>query len=409
MNPSSKLGNKEMHFDEEYQRLKENSIICVQAFFREHGPFSGDESIEHRELAKQVPKKGYRFRYIVHKYFVNVSLDLARIPKLRYLITVPQFIFFKKYDPRYKRLIATYLPKFKEEINQFSNANPWFELNEEALTQIIKVVYACLLAQFIRQPFFRRAQHWKDLDDTFYYGIQLGLMYLISDSFLDDINETEENKSKFNAFGLKLLAGQSLENSTPHPSFEAIFFLFKQMERKMPFFENEDRYKHLYFLQKVQYEEGRFKALHNDLDSIEHKIALIGLKTFLSFLVMLPPDARNVDLLVKKAFLFSLYTQMDDDMRDVWEDQQNGIQTLFSAPLQSELFNEHLFMLRIIQTLLAGNPRMRWMYQDYWNHIHRKPGQDSMDKEKIRIFIKKVVEKDIDEIGSFVSKLWPKN
>ena len=66
-------------------------------------------------------------------------------------------------------------------------------------------------------------------------------------------------------------------------------------------------------------------------------------------------------------------------------------------------------MIRIIETLLEHNPTMRWIYLDYWNHIHRKPGQDSMDKEKIRVFIKKVVEKDIDEIGSFVSTSWTRN
>jgi len=30
-----------------------------------------------------------------------------------------------------------------------------------------------------------------------------------------------------------------------------------------------------------------------------------------------------------------------------------------------------------------------------------------MDKEKIRVFIKKVVERDINEIGSFVNEIWP--
>jgi hypothetical protein len=407
MSPFNEIKMNTELFDEEYHRLEKKALTFVQCFFDEHGPFIGNLDAAHFELEKKLPEKGYRFRYIVHKYFVNVSLELKKIPSFRYFLTVPQFIFFKKYDPRYKRLVSAYLPKLKEEIIRFKQKNPWFEPNEEALTQVIKVVYACLLAEFIRQPFFRRASHWKSLDTSFYYGIQLGLMYLVSDSFLDDVNESEENKRQFNSFGLKLLAGQSIENTTPHSSFQAIYFLFKQMEQRMPFIENEIRYKHLYFLQKVQYEEGCLKAISSDLHSIQHKIALIGLKTFMSFVVMLPSKARNIDLLFERAFLFSLYTQLDDDMRDVLEDQQNRLQTLFSSPLKSELFNEHLFMLRIMDTLLEKNATIRWIYQDYWNHIHRKPGKDSMDKEKIRVFIKKVVERDINEIGSFVNEIWP--
>jgi hypothetical protein len=407
MSFTNDIKTDERLFDEEYVRLEKKAIIFVQEFFKEHGPFVGNLSFAHRKLETKLPKKDYRFRNIVHKYFVNVSLDLKKIPSFRYFLTVPQFIFYKKYDPRYKRLVAAYLPKFKHELNRFKEANPWFDLNEEALSQLIKVVYACLLAQFIRQPVFRRSMHWKALDASFYYGLQLGLMYLVSDSFLDNACESKENKRQFNVFGLQLLSGQSVENSTPHPSFQAIYFLFQRMEKRMPFLENEDRYRHLYFLQKVQYEEGRYKAYPNDLHSIQYKIALIGLKTFLSFVVMLPTEARNIEMLFEKAFLFSLYTQLDDDMRDVLEDQQNQIQTLFSSPLESELFNEHLFMLRIMETMLEKNPSMRWIYQDYWNHIHRKHGQDSMDKEKIRIFIKKVVERDINEIGSFVSESWP--
>jgi hypothetical protein len=389
----------EMHYQELYERFSK-----VVYDFIEQNP-SPDHSFQ-QEMDTLKHKYGnfpYRFRYIVQKYYLNVTLELRRIPRLQYVCTIGQFILHKKYDRRYKKWVDYYLSLFKKELDSFRGKFPQCIIDEEFVSQIIKVIYACLLSTYIRQPVFRRRHHWKQLDDAFYYGFYIAMLYLLTDDFLDDEKIGNQLKDQFHHSGLDFLAGNLNQEIPDDYIYKASEHVVLRMVEKFPFEKNELLYRHLFCLQKAQFDDMRCEFEAESFESLKVKTTRLGLKTFLSYVIMLPQWARGGVVFSNDAFLFSLYTQLDDDMRDAIDDRRNNVRTFYSFPLHAKPFNPYIFALRLIDKFVSKNKDLSWMYADLLKHAHREEHSESMDKEKIRVFIRKVVEKDLSEIMHYVN------
>jgi hypothetical protein len=223
----------------------------------------------------------------------------------------------------------------------------------------------------------------------------LGIAYLISDKILDDKNNSKEDKNDLHVEILNFLASpQKVE--VKHPLLKA--FASEVVVEFDPV-ACRSQYEILYYLQRIQFEDAQFELDDKSIESIKEKTVYSGLKTYLSLLAV-RSCGRDFDMFQNfdTNFLYSLLVQLDDDLRDIRKDQEHGIRTFYSEPMQADLFSPHRLYLALVAIFVGKNKQLSWMYSDYFSHLNKTHDQNSLDHDKIMMFVEKTTASDLKDI-----------
>jgi hypothetical protein len=375
-----------------YLELKGMAQRVIDKLFSENEQFNLNYNDSIEELRVNYAEKPYRFRFVVQKYFMNVTFDYRPVP-YRYILPVFHFYLTKKFSRSYDKAILDYRSDFIARTRNIVKLFPKLIETEEDVSQIIKLIMACTLTTYVSYPIFSLPNGKLRL--SYMSGFYLGIAYLISDKILDDKNISKEDKNDLHVEILNFLASpQKVE--VKHPLLKA--FASEVVVEFDPV-ACRSQYEILYYLQRIQFEDAQFELDDKSIESIKEKTVYSGLKTYLSLLAV-RSCGRDFDMFQNfdTNFLYSLLVQLDDDLRDIRKDQEHGIRTFYSEPMQADLFSPHRLYLALVAIFVGKNKQLSWMYSDYFSHLNKTHDQNSLDHDKIMMFVEKTTASDLKDI-----------
>jgi hypothetical protein len=378
--------------EQNYLLLKQKATAVVHDLFQKKGNFSTLNQQYISELRTKYHNKPYRFKYVVRKYFINVTFNFDSIP-FKYVLPVFDFYLRKKFSPTYKEVIQKFEIDFVERCLKIRSSLPNLISTEEDISQIIKLIMACTLTTYITYP--PNNSRMESLKKSYLSGFYLGVAYLISDKQLDSPKLSANEKQILNHDILNFLS-DPLHYNCQHP----VIKLFA--DEVINHFDPEvyqSQFMILFYLQKIQYEDLQFQIDNSSINSIIEKCINTGLKTFLS-LQAVQSCGKNFDLYrnFEINFLFSLLVQLDDDLRDIKKDQDDNIQTLFSHPFDQKNFSPHQLYLELVNLFVKKNRKLSWLYMDYFIHLENTENSKAIDHDKIKLFIEKTTSIKLEDV-----------
>ncbi len=379
-----------------YLLIRQKASAVIQALFNKNGNFSYIHPHYIEELRTSYHNKTYRFRYVVQKYFMNVTFNFDSMP-LKYALPVFDFYVRKKFTFTYDAIIEKYKRDFINRCQNIRGLFPNLISTEEDISQIIKLIMACTLTTYISYPIYSsRKEHLKK---SYLSGFYLGIAYLIGDKHLDSPEISDEEKLILHNDILNFLSDPR-NYRCQHPLI--CTFSKEVIEHYGPDI-YQSQYDLLFYLQKIQYEDLRFELDDNSIESIIEKCINTGLKTFLS-LQAVQSCGKNFDMHrnFERNYLYSLLVQLDDDMRDIKKDRNQNIQTLFTHPFSQENFSPHLLYLELVKIFVEKNKHLSWLYSDYFMHLENTESISGFDHDKIKLFIKKTTSLELEDIAASI-------
>ena len=378
--------------EQNYLDLKSKAKKVIEDLFAQHSNFHSLSEELISDLRSKYADSPYRFRFVVQKYFMNVTFDYRAIP-YRYILPVFDFYLTQKFYPSYNKVISTYKDDFIQRSRNIRQIFPDLIETEEDVSQIIKLIMACTLTTYISHPIFTVKK--ERLKHSYLAGFYLGIAYLISDKILDNKNITITEKFYLHNEILKFLSNP--QNAVvEHPLIKPFACqVISEFEPKSSI----TQYELLYHLQRIQFEDALFIFNEKSIDSIKEKTVNSGLKTFLS-LQAVQSCGRDFDMFknFQTNFLYSLLVQLDDDLRDIKKDREQGIRTFFSDSIESEHFSPHKLYLALVAIFVGKNKQLTWMYTDYFAHLKNPNNQGSLDHDKIILFLEKTTSCNLKDL-----------
>jgi hypothetical protein len=384
--------------EQDYLLIRQKASIIIQELFQKNGNFSKLNRDYIEELRTKYHNKSYRFKYVVRKYFMNVTFNFNSIP-FKYVLPVFDFYLRKKFSPTYKKVIEEYEIDFVERCKQIRSYLPNLISSEEDISQIIKLIMACTLTTYITYPTYNSRK--ATLKNSYLSGFYLGIAYLISDKQLDSPKLSDNEKLMLNNDILNFLS-DPMHYSCQHPLIK--LFANEVIEHFDPEI-YQSQFEILFYLQKIQFEDLQFQIDNTSIQSIIDKCINTGLKTFLS-LQAVQSCGKNFDLHLNFEinFLFSLLVQLDDDLRDIKKDRDDNIQTIFTHPFDRENFSPHLLYLELVNIFVKKNKNLSWLYTDYFLHLENIENNRGFDHDKIKLFIEKTTSIKLEDIACRILK-----
>ena len=383
----------------EYQRIKSLAKENISTFYYEHKKFSLNNEKDVELLNKKYQNFNYKFRYVVRKYFMNVTFDYRKIP-WNFIIPVFHFYILKKIGSRYNKKIETYQIDFIHRISEIKVKIPDLIEKEEDLSQVIKLIMACSLSCYIHLPFFKKKSHKMKLHKAYLAGFYYGIAYLISDKALDSTKLSLLQKEELHFELLHLLA-----DPVNYKSNNSVILVLSQfINEDLPVKDFNKQYELLFSLQSVQYEEMNFKYTTFSDSEIIEKITLLALKTYLSlFIIQSFIQNEKIETSIKKHLQYSLLVQLDDDLRDIEKDTAENRRTFYNKEWTESSFNPHSLYLKLVEKICEKNPDLHWLNADYFMHQSRELASPSLDHEKIKVFLKKITGYNLEDIYNKIS------
>jgi hypothetical protein len=384
------------HREHNYLLLRQKASAVVQDLFNKNGNFSYLDSTYIDELRSNYANTPYRFRYVVQKYFMNVTFNFNSMP-FKYALPVFDFYLRKKLSASYSRTIDEFKKDFITRCQHIRSLFPNIISTEEDISQIIKLIMACTLTTYITYPIYSSRK--EQLKKSYLCGFYLGIAYLIGDKHLDNPEISDQEKRMLHDDILNFLSDPR-NNRCRHPLICA--FADEVIEHFDPDL-YQTQYDLLYYLQKIQYEDLQFKLDDTSVESIIEKNINSGLKTFLS-LQAVQSCGKDFDMHrnFESNFLYSLLVQLDDDMRDIKKDRDHRIQTLFTHSFDEADFSPHVLYLELVNILVEKNKQLSWLYSDYFMHLENRENLRSMDHDKIKLFIKKTTSFTLEDVATSI-------
>jgi hypothetical protein len=382
--------------EQNYFLIRQKASAVIQDLFNKNEKFSYLHPNYIDELRTTYPNTPYRFRYVVQKYFMNVTFNFNSMP-LKYALPVFDFYVRKKFSLSYNTIIGEFKNDFVKRCQNIRSLFPNIISTEEDISQIIKLIMACTLTTYITYPIYSsRKEHLKK---SYLSGFYLGIAYLIGDKHLDNPEISDQEKLMLHNDILNFLSDPR-NNRSQHPLICA--FAKEVIEHFDPDI-YQTQYDLLYYLQKIQFEDLQFRLDDTSMESIVEKSISTGLKTFLS-LQAVQSCGKNFDLHrnFESNFLYSLLVQLDDDMRDIKKDRDHNIQTLFSHSFSQENFSPHLLYLELVKIFVEKNKQLSWLYSDYFMHLENKENLRGIDHDKIKLFMEKTTSLKLEDVAASI-------
>lgn len=379
--------------EQNYLLIRQKAAVVIDALFDKNENFCHLDHGYITDLQTKSAQTKYRFKYVVQKYFMNVTFNFQTIP-FKYILPVFDFYFRKKFSSSYSAVIDVHNKDFINRCKKIRKLFPDIISTEEDISQVIKLIMACTLTTYISFPIFssRREQ----LKKAYLSGFYLGLAYLIGDKHLDSPTTEAHEKNMLHKDILNFLSDP--KNYQPqHPLIVA--FAQEVIEHFDPEI-YRTQYDILFYLQKIQFEDLQFQESTASIDVVKEKCINTGLKTFLS-LQAVQSCGKNFDIdrNFEVNFLYSLLVQLDDDLRDVKKDSEHNIRTLFSHSYGDENFSPHLLYLAVVKIFVEKNKQLSWLYSDYFLHLENKEKLRGLDHDKINLFIEKTTSLKLQDIA----------
>jgi hypothetical protein len=370
--------------ESDYCAMKHKAQEIIRAFYIQHGGFKEDIGKKQAQIRTSLQDTPYRFEYVIRKYFMNVTFDYRHFP-WKYVLPVFSFYLQKKLKRHYAKLVKVHLQETLERLRGLSASGHIIIRNEDDISQLAKIILACMLSRYIQlYPIFGRLKK-RQMRNAYLSGYYLGLAYLISDHGLDHPQMDAESRHALHDAILKALVHEPIEE----PEFAVIEKLRKDAHTELPASEFPNHYAILYHLQRAQFDDAQFTFNRFDDEEVIEKLTLLALKTHLSlFAIQMRYDEMNLIDSLNDHLLYSLLVQLDDDMRDVQKDQSENIRTFFTQPWTESDFNPHALYLKLVERMCSINPKLKWLYMDYFAHQEKKTQR--LDEEKINTFLEKL-------------------
>ena len=352
-------------------------------FTGSHIPFIKQTNVEYGEGS-------LNFYQVLHKYYLIATLGRQIYP-FRHIPNIIFLFFLLKFrKASISRIIDYYSDIFEQNLLTLSKMIPKIDIMERRLIWE-KSLLAFVLTSFINLNIFNYRKFKKSLEDFFYLGLYVGMGYVVADSVLDSEVYSEQTINEFNEQTLKVLAGFLPKNNHNNELINCIIFIYSGMEKHFPRKNNEYTYKMLYLLEKAQFEDLRYRVDKVDVESIIHKTSLVSLKALLCFLLLQSDKKSNMFNAIESSLLWSLYCQLFDDLRDISEDREANIQTLFTVAFDEKIFNPNLILTTLTQRF-GLKYKANWMYNDLVQVLKDNKSQNTVkhDERKIKIFIEKM-------------------
>jgi hypothetical protein len=373
-----------------YEAIKNEARAVIARFYKEHRGFPAPAQEEVSRLHDAYSARQYRFKYVVAKYFFNVTFEYKGTP-WKYVIPLLSFYIGKKLSGDYKNTVQKYRKDFTMRLNAFSKKHPDVVFDKEAISQMVKLILACYITTFINLPLFSVQSRKKKLHDAYLAGFYYGLAYVISDRTLDDPSISPEQKKDFHE---QILSG--LSNSNKMLITDGLLSDLISMAREaLPVETFENQYRLLFYLQCVQFDEYFYSINEGSDDEIIDKLTLSALKTHLSlFTIQSFSTNRTLEESIQEHIKYSLLVQLDDDLRDMDKDRKENITTFFSQPWTHQTFSPHGLYLSLVKDICQQNKKLSWLFSDYFKHLSKKEKDASFDQEKIALFVQKMIGVD---------------
>ena len=379
---------------QDYQAVRKEARDIIAAFYHKNNGFPKPSDTEVQQLKKSYSSIPYRFKYVVAKYFFNVTFEYKKFP-WRYLLPVFYFYMGKKWGPSYRKTIHHYRQDLTSRLVAFSKKHPEISFDEDAVCQIMKVILACYITTFINLPLLSFKLRREKLHYAYVAGFYYGLAYIISDKTLDNPHLQLAEKEQFHQQILSALSDESASDV----SNDLLRDVIQMARQELPTDLFESQYRLLFFLQCVQFEEYFYNIETGSDDELIDKITLSALKTHLSLYTIQSFSTRfSLTETIQKHIKYSLLVQQDDDLRDVEKDKKENIKTFFSQPWNHPRFSPHVLYLALVKELCAENKHLVWLFTDYFKHLSKKEDETGLDHEKIMVFIQKVAGFDPKEL-----------
>jgi len=223
-------------------------------------------------------------------------------------------------------------------------------------------------------------------------GYYIGVNYIISDQILDSQEYTKKDKLEFHNLVQQVLSNGDYSHFSDNRFYAFINRIITDCRLRFPFKENEEFYKILFLLEQSQFEDLCFNYKKGQTEKLIHKSSLVALKTMFSLIAVNLKLSRKLGDNINKSILWSLYCQMTDDIRDINEDTEQNILTLFTINEESRKFNPYKLYIYLTEKF-AKKYYAPWMYSDLLNmlndsEIHSEVKQDD---RKINIFTYKIL------------------
>lgn len=363
----------------------------IKTLFYENDFFGGSHEQELNHIKTKYKTGKPDFLDVLHKYYLMTTLGLHKFSFKHFFKTIFLVIIINLRYRRYKKVVRYYNDIVSREINSLQNLVPEIDLNGKK-HQIVKVILANVLTTFIYSKLlFPRKVQFK-LEKSFYMGYYIGVNYIISDQILDSTKYTKNEKLEFHNLVQHVLSDSDYSHFANGRFYPFINKIITDCKLRFPYGENEEFYKILFLLEQSQFEDLCFNYKKGETNKLVHKSSLVALKTMFSLIAVNLKLSRKLDDNINNSILWTLYCQMTDDIRDINEDREQNILTLFTLEEDKYKFNPYRLYI-FLTNKFAKKYYASWMYSDLLNmlndsEIHSKVKQDD---RKINIFTNKIL------------------
>ena len=223
-------------------------------------------------------------------------------------------------------------------------------------------------------------------------GYYIGVNYIISDQILDSLEYTKKEKLEFHNLVQNVLSDSDYSHFSNGRFYAFINKIITDCKLLFPLEENEEFYKILFLLEQSQFDDLCFNYKKGQTDKLINKSSLVALKTLFSLIAVNLKLSRNLGDNINKSILWPLYCQMTDDIRDINEDTDNNILTLFTLEEDNHKFNPYKLYI-FLTNKFAKKYYASWMYSDLLNMLNDSEIQSEVkqDDRKINIFTYKIL------------------
>lgn len=374
-----------------YEELYAIAESQLKPLFFENDYFGGMHEQELNHLKTLYRLRKPNFMNVLHKYYLMTTLGLHKFSFNHFFKTLFLVIIINLSYRRFKEVVKFYNDIISREINSLQNLIPEIDLNQKK-HQIVKVILANVLTTFIHSNLLFPRKVQIKLEKSFYMGYYIGINYIISDQILDSLEYTQKEKLEFHNLVQQVLSDSDYSHFSDNRFYAFINRIITDCKLRFPFKENEEFYKILFLLEQSQFEDLCFTYKNGQTDKLIHKSSLVALKTMFSLIAVNLKLSIKLNENINKSILWSLYCQMTDDIRDINEDTEQNILTLFTIDEENRKFNPYKLYIHLTEKF-AKKYYAPWMYSDLLNmlndsEIHSKVKQDD---RKINIFTYKIL------------------
>ena len=383
--------NRLKKYNQLYRDLYALAESRINTVFEQNEFFSGDHHPELSYIKNKHQPRNPSFINVLHKYYLMTTLGKYKFSFNHFFKIVFLLFIINIRFRRFKQIVKFYNSVIDREIENLQHFVPEIDISSKK-HQIVKVVLANVITKFINTNVLKPKSLMFTMEKMFYMGYYIGVTYIISDQILDSPNYSDSEKKDFHNIVQRVLSNSDYSEFSQCRFYSFVKQVAEDCKSRFPFSDNEAYYKILFLLEQSQYEDLCFNYKRGNKEMLISKSCLAALKTQFSLIAVNQQLCNDLNDNVRESILWTLYCQMTDDIRDINEDKEQNIQTLFTLDESHNKFNPYKLYI-FLSTIFVRKYYAKWMYSDLLNILNDNElyKEVKQDDKKINVFTNKIL------------------